>query len=71
MFDAFVPHRPAPNLDMHSRQDYYLTYNLALEGDYRDQYFIDKRKNYPPSIERERSLAKFMRTKCMEQNKSL
>ena len=53
IFDAFVPHRSAPNLDTHSRRNYYLTYNLASEGDYRDQYFIDKRKNYPPNIERE------------------
>lgn len=53
IFDAFVPHRSSPNLDTHSRRNYYLTYNLASEGDYRTQYFIDKRKNYPPDIERE------------------
>jgi hypothetical protein len=52
IFDAFVPHRSAPNLDTHSRRNYYLTYNLAADGDYREQYFIDKRKGYPPDIER-------------------
>ena len=50
IFDAFVPHRSAPNLDTYSRRNYYLTYNLAVEGvlqqpDYK--YFVDKRKNYP------------------------
>jgi len=53
LFDAYVPHRSAPNGDDHSRRNLYLTYNLAAEGDHRKQYYSDKRKNYPPDIERE------------------
>lgn len=52
IFDAFVPHRSAPNNDTSSRQNLYLTYNKAAEGDHRLQYYIDKRKNYPPDNER-------------------
>merc|ERR1711959_356328 len=53
IFDAYVPHRSAPNGDTMSRRNLYLTYNRKDEGDHRLQYFIDKRKNYPPDIERE------------------
>jgi len=31
----------------------YITYNRTSEGDHRVQYYADKRKNYPPDIERE------------------
>ena len=53
IFDAFVPHRSDPNNADMARRNFYLTYNLKQDGDYRDQYFIDKRKGYPPDIERE------------------
>ncbi|KAL6065712.1 Phytanoyl-CoA dioxygenase [Balamuthia mandrillaris] len=52
-FDSFVPHRSAPNLSEESRRVLYVTYNKASEGDYRVQYYQDKRKNYPPDCERE------------------
>ena len=52
IFDAFVPHRSAPNNSPMQRQNLYLTYNKVSEGDHRLQYYIDKRKNYPPDIER-------------------
>jgi len=53
IFDAFVPHRSAPNADTVPRRNLYLTYNMLHEGDHREQYYVDKRVNYPPDIERE------------------
>ena len=35
------------------RRVLYVTYNRASEGDHRAAYFADKRKSYPPDIERE------------------
>lgn len=52
-FDCFVPHQSAPNLTSNRRRNLYLTYNRAEDGDTREQYFADKRKNYPPDNERE------------------
>ncbi len=31
----------------------YITYNKLSEGDSREQYYTDKRNNYPPDIERD------------------
>jgi ectoine hydroxylase-related dioxygenase (phytanoyl-CoA dioxygenase family) len=52
-FDSLAPHRSGPNLSDKPRRNYYLTYNYASEGDLRAAYWIDKRKNFPPDIERE------------------
>jgi hypothetical protein len=52
-FDSYAPHRSGPNLTDHSRRVLYVTYNRASEGDHRAQYFADKRKSFPPDIERE------------------
>jgi len=52
-FDSFVPHRSAPNMSDSSRRVLYVTYNRAAEGDFRNQYYADKRKSYPPDCERE------------------
>jgi len=52
-FDAYVPHRSAPNRSANSRRLFYATYNRLSEGDNRARYFADKRKSYPPDIERE------------------
>jgi len=35
------------------RRVLYVTYNRASDGDFREQYYIDKRKSYPPDIERD------------------
>jgi 2-aminoethylphosphonate dioxygenase len=32
---------------------YYLTYNTKVDGDYRLAYYEDKRRAFPPDIERE------------------
>lgn len=52
-FDSFVPHRSAPNRTGEQRRVLYYTYNKASEGDSLRQYYADKRKSYPPDIERE------------------
>ncbi len=52
-FDCFVPHRSKPNLTQHRHRNLYLTYNRSSDGDHREKYFSDKRKNYPPDYERE------------------
>ena len=53
LFDAYTPHRSAPNPTTKPRRVYYATYNRASEGDHIDQYYADKRKNFPPDIERD------------------
>lgn len=52
-FDSFVPHRSAPNCTDTARRVLYVTYNKASAGDSREKYYTDKRKNYPPDIERD------------------
>lgn len=52
-FDSFVPHRSAPNNSSERRRILYATYAKASEGDYRDQYYADKRKSFPPDCERD------------------
>ena len=52
-FDSYVPHRSGPNLTDSQRRVLYVTYNRASEGDQRTRYFAEKRRSYPPDIERE------------------
>lgn len=52
-FDSYVPHRSAPNHTAKQRRVLYYTYNRASEGDHLRQYYADKRKSYPPDVERE------------------
>jgi hypothetical protein len=52
-FDSFVPHRSAPNMTDHRRRVLLITYGRASEDDHRDAYFADKRRSYPPDIERD------------------
>ncbi|MBK17855.1 MAG: phytanoyl-CoA dioxygenase [Rhodospirillaceae bacterium] len=53
LFDAYTPHRSAPNPTTEQRRVYYATYNRASEGDHIERYYADKRKNFPPDIERD------------------
>lgn len=52
-FDSYAPHRSAPNLTKSPRRVLYVTYNRSGEGDFRCQYYADKRQSYPPDIERQ------------------
>ena len=51
-FDSYVPHASKPNLTAEARRILYLSYNRVSDGDYRAQYFAEKRANFPPDIER-------------------
>ncbi len=52
-FDSYAPHGSRANLSGTTRRAVYVTYNAASAGDHRAQYYADKRKSYPPDIERE------------------
>lgn len=52
-FDSYAPHASKPNLTAAERRILYLTYNRADAGDHRRKYYDDKRKSFPPDIERE------------------
>ena len=50
-FDSFVPHRSAPT-SRRASAVLYVTYNRLAEGDHLAQDYADKRKSYPPDVER-------------------
>jgi hypothetical protein len=52
-FDSYAPHRSSPNKTDQARRVLYITFNKASDGDHRAQYYADKRRNYPPDIERD------------------
>ena len=52
-FDSYAPHRSHPNKTDQARRVLYITYNKSSQGDSREQYYADKRNNYPPDIERD------------------
>lgn len=52
-FDCFVPHQSKPNRTNYQRRNLYLTFNRLSDGDFREKYFSDKRKSFPPDFERE------------------
>ena len=52
-FDCFAPHQSKPNLTKTQRRNLYLTYNRKSDGDWREKYYADKRKSFPPDYERE------------------
>lgn len=52
IFDSFVPHKSEKNITDSSRRIYYFTFNKACDGDYYDEYFMKKRAEFPPDIEK-------------------
>jgi len=52
-FDSYAPHRSQPNRTDQARRVLYITYNKKSQGDSRVKYYADKRRNYPPDIERD------------------
>jgi ectoine hydroxylase-related dioxygenase (phytanoyl-CoA dioxygenase family) len=52
-FDSYAPHRSQPNRTDQARRVLYITYNKLSEGDSREQYYTEKRRNYPPDVERD------------------
>ena len=51
-FDSFAPHGSKPNQTDKPRRVLYITYNKLADGDHRVPYYADKRKSFPPDIER-------------------
>ena len=52
IFDSYAPHRSKPNNSKHCRRIFYFTYNDIKFGNLYNNYFIKKRKEFPPNIER-------------------
>jgi hypothetical protein len=52
-FDSYTPHASGPNLTSERRRVLYITYNRRSAGDHRARYYADKRKSFPPDIERD------------------
>jgi ectoine hydroxylase-related dioxygenase (phytanoyl-CoA dioxygenase family) len=52
-FDCYAPHASEPNRSDQTRRLYFATYNRASAGDHLARYYADKRKSFPPDIERE------------------
>jgi len=44
-----------PNKTQKPRRVIYTTYAKSSEGDFRERYYADKRKSFPPDIERDPS----------------
>ncbi|ASQ47053.1 phytanoyl-CoA dioxygenase family protein [Legionella clemsonensis] len=51
-FSSFLAHQSFNNLSTSDRSCFFITYSPAEYGDLRTQYFIYKRENFPPRIER-------------------
>jgi len=52
LFDGLVPHRSGFNHTSTARRAIFLTFSRASEGDHRNMYFLQKRTQFPPEIER-------------------
>ena len=52
-FDSYAPHKSAQNYTDKPRRLYFSTYNRLSEGNHLETYYVDKRKNFPPDVERE------------------
>jgi putative nucleotidyltransferase with HDIG domain len=53
LFDSYIPHRSPDNRSDRSRRSLYVTYNRRSDGERRNDYYTDKRRRFPPEIERE------------------
>lgn len=52
LFDSYVPHRSGPNTTEKDRRIFYFTYHNAYYGNFYEEYFTRKRKEFPPDFER-------------------
>ncbi len=50
LFDSYVPHASYENKTNEARSILFFTYTPASEGNYYEQYHVDKFKNVPPDI---------------------
>jgi hypothetical protein len=51
--DSYAPHRSFPNRSDRARRVYFATYNRRSEGRHLEAYYADKRKSFPPDVERD------------------
>ena len=51
-FDSYVPHRSGPNTSTKPRRAVFVTYNKKSKGFRLPAYYEDKRRDFPPDIER-------------------
>ena len=56
IFDSYAPHRSKDNKSKNCRRIFYFTYNNIKFGNLYDKYFIKKRKEFPPEIERKKDV---------------
>jgi ectoine hydroxylase-related dioxygenase (phytanoyl-CoA dioxygenase family) len=52
-FDSFAPHRSDINFSTFTRRNLYLTYNPLSVGSFREMYYEEKRRLFPPECERD------------------
>lgn len=52
-FDSFAPHRSDINFSTFTRRNLYLTYNPLSLGSFREMYYEEKRRLFPPECERD------------------
>lgn len=52
-FDSYTPHRSDVNKSDFTRRNLYLTYNPLALGSFRDNYYEEKRRSFPPECERD------------------
>jgi len=52
-FDSYSPHRSDINLSNFCRRNLYFTYNPLSLGSFRDNYYEEKRRLFPPECERD------------------
>ena len=53
IFDSYAPHRSDINVSDYTRRNLYLTYNPLSLGSFRERYYEEKRKWFPPECERD------------------
>ena len=53
-FNDYSPHKSSDNFSNKKRRMVFLTYNEKKFGDFRKKHFRDKRRNFPPNIERKK-----------------
>ena len=53
LFDSYIPHGSPSNTSLHPRRTAFITVNRASAGTFRDQYYADKCKTYPPNNRRD------------------
>jgi ectoine hydroxylase-related dioxygenase (phytanoyl-CoA dioxygenase family) len=53
LFDSYIPHKSDANVSDRPRRALYITYNRTSEGNYREEYYKEKRAVFPPDVERD------------------